>query len=100
MNIEHAIERSSAFVVIVLGELVSVSRSCPLAYMAICGDHWFRAVGAGIDMLISSMNLLYKANEAETGLSSKFGKACLGLMLAWGLNYLCVSLCQGAVYLK
>jgi hypothetical protein len=33
------------------------------------------------------MNLLYKANEAETGLSVKFGKACMGLMIAWGLNY-------------
>jgi hypothetical protein len=40
--------------------------------------------------LMHRMNLLYKANEAETGLSAKFGKACLGLMLAWGLNYLYV----------
>ena len=38
--------------------------------------------------LMHRMNLLYKANEAGTGLSAKFGKACLGLMLAWGLNYL------------
>ncbi|RSH92466.1 hypothetical protein EHS25_008882 [Saitozyma podzolica] len=56
MNIEHAIERSSAFVVIVLGELV--------------------------------MNLLYTATAADLGVSLKFGKAALGLMVAWAMNYL------------
>jgi len=56
MNIEHAIERYSAFLVIVLGELI--------------------------------MNLLYTASKKDLGLSAKFGRATLGMMTAWALNYL------------
>ncbi|KIR24869.1 hypothetical protein I307_05834 [Cryptococcus deuterogattii 99/473] len=56
MNIEHAVERLGAFVVIVLGEMV--------------------------------MNLVYTATKGEIGVSHQFGKAALGLMVAWAINYL------------
>jgi hypothetical protein len=36
------------------------------------------------------MNLLYTATAADLGVSLKFGKAALGLMVAWAMNYLCV----------
>ncbi|OXG80481.1 hypothetical protein C345_05169 [Cryptococcus neoformans A2-102-5] len=55
-NIEHAVERLGAFVVIVLGEMV--------------------------------MNLVYTAVKGEIGVSHQFGKAALGLMVAWAINYL------------
>jgi hypothetical protein len=34
------------------------------------------------------MNLLYKPTQGEFGASHKYGKAVLGLMIAWGLNFL------------
>lgn len=34
------------------------------------------------------MNLLYTATAADLGVSLKFGKAALGLMVAWAMNYL------------
>lgn len=55
-NIEHAVERLGAFVVIVLGEMV--------------------------------MNLVYTAVKGEIGVSRQYGKAALGLMVAWAINYL------------
>ncbi|RSH88423.1 uncharacterized protein EHS24_000968 [Apiotrichum porosum] len=63
INIEHSIERSGAFVVIVLGELV--------------------------------MNLLYTATKGEFGASPMFGKAALGLLVAWALNYLYMTPVEG-----
>lgn len=36
------------------------------------------------------MNLLYVAGHSDLGASLKFGKAAMGLMVAWALNYLCV----------
>lgn len=58
VNIEHSLDRSGAFVVIVLGEMV--------------------------------MNFLYVAgrNGAGFGASHTYGKAVMGLMIAWALNYL------------
>ncbi|GMK53530.1 hypothetical protein CspeluHIS016_0101160 [Cutaneotrichosporon spelunceum] len=56
INIEHSIDRSGAFTVLVLGELVA--------------------------------NLLYIAAPGEFGAGNKFGKASLGFMVAWALNYL------------
>lgn len=34
------------------------------------------------------MNLLYTASKKDLGLSVKFGRATLGMMTAWALNYL------------
>jgi hypothetical protein len=34
------------------------------------------------------MNLLYTAGTGDLGASAKFGRAVLGLMVAWALNYL------------
>lgn len=36
------------------------------------------------------MNLLYVAGHSDLGASQKFGKAALGLMVAWALNYMSV----------
>ena len=35
-----------------------------------------------------SMNLLYTVTKVSVGASEAYGKACLGLMIAWGINYL------------
>lgn len=37
------------------------------------------------------MNLLYTASKGEFGASPEFGKAAMGLMIAWAMNYLCVA---------
>ena len=37
-----------------------------------------------------SMNLLYTVTKVSVGASEAYGKACLGLMIAWGINYLWV----------
>lgn len=34
------------------------------------------------------MNLVYTAVMGEIGVSHQFGKAALGLMVAWAINYL------------
>ncbi|KAK8847689.1 hypothetical protein IAR55_005548 [Kwoniella newhampshirensis] len=64
MNIEHAIDRMGAFVVIV--------PSCL---------HW-------TDDDEQRMNLVYTAGTSDLGASAKYGKAVLGLMVAWALNYM------------
>ncbi|BEJ13712.1 hypothetical protein CspHIS471_0308860 [Cutaneotrichosporon sp. HIS471] len=56
INIEHSVDRSGAFTVLVLGELVA--------------------------------NLLYIAKPGEYGAGHQFGKASLGFMVAWALNYM------------
>ncbi|BEI83165.1 hypothetical protein CcaverHIS002_0310330 [Cutaneotrichosporon cavernicola] len=56
INIEHSVDRSGAFTVLVLGELVA--------------------------------NLLYIAKPGEYGVGHQFGKASLGFMVAWALNYM------------
>jgi len=40
------------------------------------------------DQADGSMNLLYTATKADIGASIKFGRAALGLMVAWAFNYL------------
>ena len=42
------------------------------------------------DQADGSMNLLYTATKADIGASIKFGRAALGLMVAWAFNYLSV----------
>lgn len=41
------------------------------------------------------MNLLYVAGHSDLGASQKFGKAALGLMAAWALNYMSVCVLDG-----
>lgn len=93
INIEHSIERSGAFVVIV----VSVDRVV-VGMLCVCADNnpaWRACVslqhGPGVERRFShahSMNLLYTATKGEFGASPMFGKAALGLLVAWALNYL------------
>ncbi|KAL1408821.1 hypothetical protein Q8F55_005635 [Vanrija albida] len=99
INIEHSIERSGAFVVIVLGELVmNMLYVATPASTGEGGGHTnttSTSEGAteGGHVARSIFNLVAQAAAGETtastvGLSPKYGKAVLGLMVAWALNFL------------
>ncbi|WOO82402.1 uncharacterized protein LOC62_04G005891 [Vanrija pseudolonga] len=106
INIEHSIERSGAFVVIVLGELVMnmLYVATPASSGESSGGHTNTTTSEGATgegghvarQVVSTLfNLAAEAasgspttNASTVGLSPKYGKAVLGLMVAWALNFL------------
>ena len=86
MNIEHQIERESDLVTIVVSPECTRARMHALIIARRAGVS--RDCPSGDAGLMDSANLVYVAMSGSFGASLTYGKAVLGLLIAWALNYL------------